>query len=384
MRRKIAVLDTEINAFGRHEGHSALICAAQTAARLLSRHPEVARQVGLIAVGAARMARAEGLGNGLPQHIAKLLGLPRIAGVEVHAFCASANAAIHQAALALESGQADAALVVGLEHILAIQPHGSLQPEAAGPEGRRGYSPPVFYALCADRYLRETDATAEALAQVSVNNRRHGADNVCARFHAAVSLEDVMESRMIAAPLTLLQCCPQADGAGSLLLVARDAVRVQSGAAAADLLGLGGASADPNANLLTSFVEDIEAGRQAYAAASVAPEDIDVAEVHDAFTISQIIHLEDLGLVRRGEGWRHGLDPSPRLVVNPSGGLLSRGHPLGATGIAQFDAVRRYLNRRGLDPRRRRFGLVQEAGGLTAAGQLLSECAVLARPGVAT
>jgi acetyl-CoA acyltransferase len=383
VRRAIAILDSEVNTFGRHEGHSALTCAAETAARLLSRHPDVTPHIGLIAVGAARMARAEGLGNGLPQHIAKLLGLPRVAGVEVHAFCASANAAVHQAALVLEAGQADAALVVGLEHILAVQPQGPLQPEAAGPEGRRGYSPPVFYALCADRYLHDTGASPQALAEVSVNNRKHGAKNIHARFQTPVTIEEVLASRMIAAPLTLLQCCPQADGAGSLLLVARDAVPVHNDASAVDLLGLGSASADPEAPLLTSFVEDVESGLQAYASASVAPEDVDVAEIHDAFTISQVIHLEDLGLAPRGQGWRHALEVDPRLVVNPSGGLLSRGHPLGATGIAQFDGVRRYLLDERIDPLRRRIGLVQEAGGLTANGQLLSECAIVARPGAA-
>jgi acetyl-CoA acyltransferase len=330
----MAILDTEVNTFGRHEGHSALTCAAATAAQLLSRHPEVAPHIGLISVGAARMARAEGLGNGLPQHLARLLGLPKVAGVEVHAFCASANAAVHQAALAIESGQADAALVVGLEHILAVQPQGPLQPEAAGAEALRGYSPPVFYALCADRYMHDTGATPRALAEVSVNNRRHGASNVHARFQVPVTVDEVLASRMIATPLTLMLCCPQADGAGSMLLVARDAVAIDGDGGAVDLLGLGSASAAPEAALLTSFTEDVEAGLKAYGSASVSPEDVDVAEVHDAFTISQIIHLEDLGLAPRGQGWRHALETNPRLVVNPSGGLISRGHPLGATGIA--------------------------------------------------
>lgn len=381
MNRRLAIVDSETNPFGRHQGHSAVACAAEVAALLLDRNPGVARRIGLITAGAARMVKAEGIGNGLAQAIGQLIGLPGVAGVEVHAFCASSNAAVHQAALALESGRADAALVVGLEHVLAAQPRGELQPEAGGPASLRGFSPPVFYAICEDRYLMETGAPAAAIAQVAVNNRRQGASNSNARFKEEVTLGQVMASRLIASPLTLLQCCPQADGAGALLLVAMDAIEVDGAAGAVELLGLGSGSADADLALLTSFPEDVEAGRQAYAGAGVGPQEIDVAEVHDAFTISQVIHLEDLGLLARGEGWRHALDAGHRLVVNPSGGLLARGHPLGATGVAQFDGVRRYLAGEAVDPRRRRFGLVQEAGGLRPLGQLQSECAVLGRLG---
>jgi acetyl-CoA acyltransferase len=381
MLRPIAVLDSEVNTFGRHVGHSAVACAAEVAATLLDRNPAVARRVGLISVGAARMAQAEGLGNGLPQAIGQLIGLSKVAGLEAHAFCASANLAIHQAALALETGQADVALVVGLEHVLEAQPTGPLQPEAGGPASQRGFTPPVFYAMCASRYLHETGATVADIAQVSVNNRRFGVGNEHARLRAAVTLQDVLHSRPIAAPLTLLQCCSQADGAGALLLVATDVVAVDDSTSAVDLLGLGSGSGDADSALLTTFPEDVRAARQAYEVSGVSPEDIDVAEVHDAFSISQVIHLEDIGLAPRGEGWRHAVQSEPRHVINPSGGLLSRGHPLGATGIAQFDSVRRYLNDRRIDPRLRRFGLIQEAGGLRPLGQVLSECAVLGRNG---
>lgn len=376
--RRIVLVDSETSAFGRHEGHSALLCAAEAAARLLNRQPaRTIERIGLIAVGAARMAPAEGIGNGLPQHIARLVGLPGISGTEVHAFCASANAAVRHAALTLEAGQCDAALVVGMEHLLAVNGRGPLQPEAAPAEAARGYSPATFYALCAARYLHETGAPLSALAQVAVNNRRHAAGNPNARFREPVTLAQVLESRLISAPLTLLQCCPQADGAGALLLAGADAIEPSSIEHGAELIGLGSCSASSSSSIsLTSFAEDVKAGRTAYGHASVSPEDIDIVELHDAFTISQVIHLEDLALAPRGEGWRHALRET-RPLVNPGGGLLSRGHPLGATGIAQFDAVRRALSDRRVDAGLRRLGLVHEAGGLWAAGQLLSECAVL-------
>jgi acetyl-CoA acetyltransferase len=193
-------------------------------------------------------------------------------------------------------------------------------------------------------------------------------------------LEDVAASRMVAKPLTLLQCCAPADGAGALLLAGSDAVPAADRRHAVRLIGLGLASGDRNEVRLTSFPEDARAAQQAYQEASVGPEDVDVAEVHDAFSISQVIHLEDLGLAERGAGWQHALEPNGRLVVNAFGGLLSRGHPLGATGVAQFDSIRRYLLDKNVPASRRRFGLVQEPGGLRSLGQILSTCAVLAAP----
>lgn len=378
--RRPVVLDAEVGVFGRHEGHSGVRCASEVAGALVSRHSELAASIDLILVGAARMAGAEGIGNGLPQLIGQMIGLPGVAGTEVHAFCASSNSAVHQAALAIASGFANAALVIGLEHSLASQPRGPLQPEAGGPASSRGFTPPVFYAMCEHRYLHETGATAEAIAQVAVNNRRRGVTNPSARFRAEVTLDEVMHSRLVAEPLTLLQCCPPADGAGALLLVAPELAGDRQ--RCVEVIGFGAASGDADRAGLTTFPEDVEAARRAFAMAGVDPADVDVAEVHDAFTISQVIHLEDVGLVPRGEGWRHALDADPALVVNPSGGLLARGHPLGATGIAQFAGVRRHLLDASVDSKRRRFGMVQEAGGLRPMGQLLSECAVLARSGV--
>jgi acetyl-CoA acetyltransferase len=378
VNRRIVLVDSDVTDFGTHVGHSALSCASGVAGQILVRNREVASRVGLIVVGAARMAAAEGLGNGLPQFIGELVGLQGVAGVEVHSFCASANTAVREAAVAIEAGRADAVLVVGLEHLSASHAGGPLRPEAAGAEAAHGFSPPVFYAICAHRYLHDTGAPVSALAQVAVHNRRHGAGNPHARFQNAISVEEVLASRLIADPLTLLQCCPSADGSGALLLAAAEIV--EQADRMVELRGCGAASADPEVALLTSFPEDIAAARTAYAAAGVGPDEIDVAEVHDAFTISQVIHLEDVGLAPRGEGWRHALETAPRTVVNPSGGLLSRGHPLGATGIAQFHGVRTYLLDDRIEPRQRRFGLVQEAGGLRPLGQMVSECAVLAGP----
>jgi acetyl-CoA acetyltransferase len=375
LARRIVVVDSEVSDFGRHQGHGAVDCAATVAEPLLARNGDLAARVDLIVAGAGRVATSDGIASGLAQLIGARVGLAATPGVEVHAFCASSNAAVHEAAFALEAGRADVALVVGVEHLMSTL-SGPLVPDGARDAGAQGFSPPVFYGMCAERYLHDTDATVEALAAVAVRNRQSAASNPHARYRDPITVDDVLESRMIAEPLTFLQCCPPADGAGALLLAAADVV--DDADAHVQLIGLGRGSADPERAELTSFSEDVDAARRAFAMAGIEPGDIDVAEVHDAFTIAQLIHLEDTGLCARGEAWRHALDDDPRPVVNPSGGLLSRGHPLGATGIAQFDSIRRYLRTTG------RYGFIQEAGGLRPLGQILSECAVLAAPAVTT
>lgn len=375
LARRIAVVDSEVSPFGRHSGHGAVDCAVSVVAPLLARNPALAARIGLVVTGAARVATSDGISSGLSQLVAGRVGLRTTPGLEVHAFCASANAAVHQAALALESGRVDAVLVVGVEHMMSTGA-GPLIPDAAQGAGAYGFSPPVFYALAADKYLRDHDVPPGALAAVAVLNRRAAASNPNARYREPVTVEEVLASRMVADPLTLLQCCPPADGAGALLLAGADVVA----AGGVELIGVGSGSADPEAAALTSFAEDAAAAHTAFAMAGIGPGDIDVAEVHDAFTISQLIHLEDVGICPRGTAWRHALADDPRPVVNPSGGLLSRGHPLGATGIAQFDSIRRYLSDPAVPAARRRYGLVQESGGLRPLGQILSECAVLASP----
>jgi acetyl-CoA acetyltransferase len=372
VNRDVAIIDTEVSPFGRHDSHSLVGCAAQVACRLLARHRWAAGRVGLVVVGSARPAKSDGRENGLAQSISEKLGLGTTSGLDVRAFCASGNVAIQAAVTSIESGRIDAALAIGVDHVLGGQPGGSLVPEATPEAGQLGYSPPVFYALCADRYLANTNLPVEVLAAVAVHNRAHAADNPNAAYRSPLTLEEVLDSRQISSPLTKLQCCPSADGAGAALIVATDALSSDPDAGRLLMRGMGGASnPDLDRSPLTTYREDVVSAEAAFREAGVGPSDIEVAEVHDAFTISQIIHLEDVGLAPRGEGWRHAAELNFGPVVNPNGGLLSRGHPMGATGLAQVDSIRRYFAaaRREGNPR---WGLIQEAGGLELLGQMLS------------
>ena len=376
MKREVALVASRVSQFGRHSDHGVVTCAIRIARELTRDHVDLAARVDLVVAASAMSARSDGRENGLAQAVATALGLRSAWGLDIKEFCASANAAIQVAATAIEAGRATVALVVGVDHLLSSDITRPLRPEAVGAEADYGYSPPVFYALCADRYLRETDASLQDLAAVAVRNRRNAATNPLASFRDPIDVSEVLESPMIAPPLTRLQCCPPADGAGGVLLAAVDGLDAETARKSVRLLGLGAATnTAPYGATLLSYAEDVEAAALAYEEAGVGPEDVDVAEVHDAFTISQVIHLEDLGLRRRGEGWRD----LPMPALNPSGGLLSRGHPFGATGIAQIDGVCRALTcEHGERPAR--LGLVQESGGIQVLGQILSTCLIFERP----
>jgi acetyl-CoA acetyltransferase len=371
--RSVWLVDTEVSAFGRHTGHGLVDCAGVAVHSLVARHAAVDR-VQSLWLGSARPGESDGWESGLGVAVARAAGLGgeqrSIAATDVRAFCASSNVAFVHAASEVRAGRVDVAVAAGVEHMSSYAASGPLRPPAL-PEWAAQMSPPVFYALCASRYLADYDLDAAVLADVAVRNRAAAVDNPRARFRAAVTREEVLGSRMIAEPLTLLQCSAPGDGAGAALLVSEE------GAEALDIdltscvrvAGWGYRSAPEVARPdLTSFPEDALAAGDALAEAGIRAADLDVLEVHDAFSIAQVIHLEDLNVTPRGEGWRATSDgPS----VNPSGGLLGRSHPLGATGIAQLDSVRRALRGQA------RHGLVQEAGGLTHLGQLLSTAIVL-------
>jgi acetyl-CoA acyltransferase len=382
VNREIHVVDSEVTPFGIHSGHTGIDCAARALLPLLRRNPELAARLDAIVVGSARMGRAEGRENGLAQSIQEQVGVGDIAGIDVHAYCASGNIALHEAVTALDAGRADVAVVVGVEHLSQTGTSGPLQPEAAPSESSVGFSPPVFFGLCADRYMHETGASPRNLAQVSVRNRQFAASNDRARFRDAISVDDVLGSRTIATPLTLLQCCPPADGAAAALLVAADAFGSEGDSRRGPtIIGAALASGgDADRAGLTSFSEDVLSGRRALDEAELEAKAIDVAEVHDAFTISQVIAIEDLGFRPRGEGWRHALDSKARPVINPSGGHLSRGHPLGATGVAQLDSIRQWLIPPRRSQARRAYGMVSQAGGLRVLGQMLSASLVVQGP----
>lgn len=258
--------------------------------------------------------------------------------------CSSGAVAVHLASQALRLGDYQTVLVFGVEKLTALG-GGALPLENSDYKtewnASRGLIMPAVYAMRARRYIEEYGLDVGVLADISVKNHDHACLNPYARYNQPMTREQVLASRMVADPLTLYQCCPSAvDGAAAVVLttkpVAKDTPTVRLIASA-----IQSGRHDPGIeDDITEAEITARTARLAYERASVGPEDIDVIELHDAFTIAELLYYEALGLCPRGEGARlvkeRQTSLGGRVVVNPSGGLLGKGHPLGATGVAQM------------------------------------------------
>ncbi|MBD9500595.1 thiolase family protein [Pseudomonas sp. PDM17] len=278
----------------------------------------------------------------LGQVLLRDLGLSGLPIYNVENACASGATGVHLACHALQAGIYDTVVVFGVEKLTSLG--GGTIPLQRNDYmtelyARAGMALPAIYAMRATRYLHEFGVGAEVLGEVAVKNRRHGALNPYAQTRTEVSLDEVMNSRTVFDPLTLLQCCPSAvDGAAALVLTTRKPQQARAVQVLASVIQSGRAE-EPDDDILSAEIT-ARAATLAYQEAGVKPADIDVIELHDAFSIAELIYYNALGLCGRGEA--HELLKSGatglggKTVVNPSGGLLAKGHPLGATGVAQM------------------------------------------------
>ncbi len=283
----------------------------------------------------------EGIGgNTIPSAI----GLAGVACTRVENACPTGSDAFRVGCMAVASGVHDVVLVIGVEKMRdKSSDEGLLARAAAGhPVYTRGESAPVLFAPFATRHMHEFGTTREMLASVAVKNHHNGVLDPYAHFRNEVTIEQVLAAPPVCSPLHLLDCCPQTDGAAAIIITAPER--------AADftdrpvfVAGFGVATDHPYLHEKSTYVglpATVEASRRAYEMAGISPADVDVAEVHDCFTITEILDIEDLGFVEKGRGGVASLEGETvldgRIPVNPSGGLLAKGHPIGATGIAQL------------------------------------------------
>lgn len=296
------------------------------------------------------------------------IGIGGVPVLTIEAACASGTAAYHEAVEAVALGRYCCVLVFGIEHLSSLFSSGAIVPEATDSEGRAALPLPGLYALQAQRYMELYGATAEQFAEVAVKNKSNGLHNPRAQLKSeAPSVEQVLASRKIADPLTFLQCCPVSDGAGAAVIGTpkgrRGEVRVLGSAMASGELW------DHRSKDFWGEGPVRRAAQAVYAQTGLRPSEIDVLEVHDSFTIGEILTLESLGLCKTGEGAALAPSGHTRMggaqPVNPSGGLLSRGHPLGATGTAQIAEIVWQL--RGTAGERQvpnaKLGMVETMGG---------------------
>jgi acetyl-CoA acetyltransferase len=289
-------------------------------------------------------------GGMLPaQRIAGRLGLTGRPGYNVEAACSSSALALHLAVQAIRARQLDTALVVGVEQ-LSVFGGGTLRLNAGDPDVAQGVTMPAVYAMRAQSYLAATAATVEDLAAVAVKNRGNGAANPRAQFRETTTVEEVLASRPVAGPLTLLQCCGTGDGAAAAVVSRWPAtggrpLRVAASRFSSGTIGPHDLASEP----LTERV-----ARDAYREAAVTAADLGIVETHDAFSIAELLYYEAIGLCGFGEAselLRAGVtERTGSCPVNAGGGLLARGHPLGATGVAQVAETAGRLRGAAADP----------------------------------
>jgi acetyl-CoA acetyltransferase len=370
----VFVAGAAMTRFGKHLDRTARELAEEAVAAVLDDARLRPADIGACYVGNAVSGLMNGQESIRGQVVLRNTGLLGVPIVNVENACASSSTALHLAHQAVASGEQDHVLVLGYEKLYDQDRQKSYRAFNASmdldemrrrfPAGGEGRS--VFMDLYASFEPAEADARpatdVEALGMVSVKNHHHGALNPLSQFREEVSLEEVLESRRIAGSLTLLMCSPLSDGAAALVLSSRPPAGSRVRVAASVLTsGRGDDRSRPDA--VTRAV-----GR-AYERAGLGPDDLDVVELHDATAIAELHLYEGLGLCAPGDAARLVLDRvtwlGGSLPVNPSGGLLARGHPIGATGAAQVVELAWQLQGR-CDARQvadARVALAQNGGG---------------------
>jgi acetyl-CoA acetyltransferase len=282
-------------------------------------------------------------GNCVGQRVLKEVGLTGIEVVNVSNACSSGSTAFRGVWSLIAAGIYDIGLAFGVEQ-MSRNIAGAIPLDQEDLEAGQGLIMPALYAMRAMKHMGLYGTTREQLAQVSIKNHAHSVHNPRAQYQKTFTVEEVLNSALICDPLTLLQCCPTGDGSSAAILCAKELAGKYSAkpiTVAASVLTSGKSTLDLDDVTVSDLTK--RTALQSYEMAGIGPEDLDVLEVHDAFTIGEILHYENLGLCKQGEGARM-IDEKRTWIggdipVNPSGGLLSKGHPLGATGIAQVAEI---------------------------------------------
>ncbi|WP_436930504.1 thiolase domain-containing protein [Halosimplex halobium] len=311
--------------------------------------------------------------------MAEAVGLD-VPATRYEAACASSGAAVREAVRHLRSGEADVILVGGAERMTNIGTAGATDALSIAADDlyeiRAGMTFPGAYALMARAYFREFGGTREDLAHVAVKNHDHALPNEHAQLRTEISVEDALEAPMVADPLGLYDACPITDGASAAVLTSAEYAEEHDLDASVAITGTGqggdNLALHDRGNLARSPAAN-KAADEAYEDAGLGPADVDIAEVHDCFTIAEVLAIESLGLYEPGEGIAaaregetHATGETP---VNLSGGLKAKGHPVGATGVAQVVSLARVLEGESAwsdDVGDARVGVAHNAGGTVA------------------
>ena len=282
------------------------------------------------------------------------LGIPDVPSATIESACSSSSAALHEAFVHVTSGFADAVLVVGVEKLSHLDTLTATSYFAMGAdypfETRNGATFPGLYATLANVHQRKYGTRSEELGAIAVKNHANAARNPHAHFQKEITMETYLGSPVIASPLRLYDCCPFSDGAAAVVVAAREVVGAPS---SEPLVIRASARAGSIADMqdrpdLTGLPATKTAAAAAFRQAGIGPEKVDFLEVHDCFTIAEVMALEDLGFYAKGSAAKASADGETardgKLPVNPSGGLKAKGHPVSATGVGQVVEIFEQFN----------------------------------------
>ena len=308
------------------------------------------------------------------QSILKEVGINGIEMVNVENACAGGATAFRGVWKDIADGRYDIGIALGVESMTTSPIAGKLIPPAKDDlEGQLGLTMPGLFAIMARRQMEKYGTTVEDFAQVSVKNHHHGCLNPFAQYRKEFTVEEILNSRMICDPITLLQCCPNTDGAAAAILCSMNVAKKYT---TKPVRVIGSALLSGEYKYLQEEMTVSPLGsktaKMAYEMAGVGPEDIDVVELHDAFANEEILRYEELGLCPQGEGTRLIREKATwvggKIPVNPSGGLLALGHPLSASGVRNIAEI--VLHLRGQAGERQtpgaKVGLAHMLGGAVA------------------
>jgi acetyl-CoA C-acetyltransferase len=371
----VSIVSAGLSKFGKNEGLYARELFAEAVKEAFDRCPRLEPKHDIKAIFVGHMGESYEHQGHTASTVADWAGLLNIPATRTEAACASSGAALRSGVYAVLSGLADIVLVGGVEkmtHRSTAEVTEYLAMASDYPfEQWHGITFPGLYALMATAHMHKYGTTEAQMAEVAVKNHYHGTLNPKAHMQKEITLEKALTSRLVASPLKLYDCSLITDGASCLVLTKPELakrftdqpVHIIGSGQASDTIGL------YERQSLTSLLAAKLAAKTAYDMAAIKPEAVDVAEIHDCFTIAEIIAYEDLGFCPTGEGGKLAESGETRLdgrlPVNTSGGLKAKGHPVGATGTAQ--AYEMYLQLTGQADKRQvknaKTGLTHNVGG---------------------
>jgi len=375
--REVYVVGVGMTKFGRSEFKSQLELFGEAAMDAINESSLKPKDIQALFLGNAQGDADEGI-TVIASHAAAEIGLNNVPAIKLEGACASGTVAIVNAFMWIAAGYADIVMAAGCERNTVTPTPAAMRLMNTGNhhryEGPTGITFPGLFAMMCHMYSQKYNIPLpqlkEYMAMVAIKNHKNGAKNPKAQFQKEITREQVFNSAMIASPLQVYDCCPISDGAAAMVLASKEIARTLTDKPIL-VAGVGQAS---SGGLITQKDYTRPVAREisvqkAYKMAGLTPKEIDVCELHDCFTIAEIVASEGLGFFDFGKG-THALDKGEtqiggRIPINPSGGLKAKGHPVGATGIAQgYEIVNQIRGRCG--PRQvdgARIGLTDTLGG---------------------